>query len=369
MATIRQRESGSWEVVIRRKGILKRVHYASADTEADAVAYARRIEGQLDQGIMPVELLDSGPPSAETALDWARLYLRQVHISEADCGLLNAMFDTLSGWPVSAINMQWAQGWVSAMKQRDKLAPSSIRHKVGAVARLLDWCLRNEWLNVNPLRMLPKRYASYTPADGERRLDVERDRRLLPGEYEQILWVLDGNFPPDKQRGIAMADRLAMRLLFTLAIETAMRLREMYTLTVQQVDLSKKTVFLDKTKNGDKRQVPMSSVALAAMSEWMASNNRLNLGEDCLIFPWWNGNPESLTRITAMLSRKWSTIAMLAGCDDLRFHDLRHEAACRLYERTRLGDVQIARITGHKDLRMLKRYSNLRGSDLAEMLW
>lgn len=104
---------------------------------------------------MPVELLDSGPPSAETALDWARLYLRQVHISEADCGLFNAMFDTLSGWPVSAINMQWAQGWVSLMKQRDKLAPSSIRHKVGAVARLLDWCLRNEWLNVDPLRMLP----------------------------------------------------------------------------------------------------------------------------------------------------------------------------------------------------------------------
>jgi len=98
VATIRQRESGSWEVVIRRKGILKRVHYASADTEADAVAYARRIEGQLDQGIMPVELLESSPPSAETVLDWTRLYLRQVHISESDRGLLNAMFDTLSSW-------------------------------------------------------------------------------------------------------------------------------------------------------------------------------------------------------------------------------------------------------------------------------
>jgi hypothetical protein len=155
MATIRQRESGSWEVVIRRKGILKRVHYAAADTEADAVAYARRIERQLDQGIMPVELQESSPQSAETVLDWARLYLRQVHISESDRGLLNAMFDTLSSWPVSAINMQWAQSWVSSMKQRDKLAPSSIRHKVGAVARLLDWCLRNDWININPLRMLP----------------------------------------------------------------------------------------------------------------------------------------------------------------------------------------------------------------------
>ncbi len=368
MATIRQRASGSWEIIIRRKGILPKAHSATADTKADAIAYANRIEGQLDQGIIPVELLGSALPSAETVLDWARMYLQQVAISEADRGLLNAMFDTLKSWPVAKINIQWAQEWVSSMKQRDKLAPSSIRHKVGAVARLLDWCLRNDWLTVNPLRLLPKRYATYTPGDGEKRVDVERDRRLLPSEEEKILWVFDGNFPEDRQRGISMNDRLAMKLLFTLAIETAMRLREMYTLTVKQVDLDKKTVFLDKTKNGDRRQVPLSSVALAALTEWIAANNHLKT-DDNLIFPWWDGKSESLTHCTAKLSRKWSTIAELAGCADLRFHDLRHEAICRLYERTRLGDVQIARISGHKDLRMLKRYSNLRGSDLAEMLW
>lgn len=368
MATIRQRGSGSWEIIIRRKGVLPKAHYATADTQADAVAYAKRIEGQLDQGVMPVELLDSPPPSAETALDWARLYLQQVAISEADRGLLNAMFGTLHSWPVSRINNQWAQDWLGDMKQRDKLAPGSIRHKVGAVARLLDWCLRHDWLIVNPLRLLPKRYASYSPGDGDRREDVERDRRLLPGEYERLLWVLAGNFPPDRQRGISMNDRLAMNLLFTLALETAMRLREMYTLTIGQVDLAKKTVFLEKTKNGSKRQVPLSSVALAALTDWLAAE-RLQAGADCLIFPWWDGKPQSLKRCTAQLSRKWSTIAELAGCADLRFHDLRHEAVCRLYERTTLGDVLIARITGHKDLRMLKRYSSLRGSDLAEMLW
>jgi integrase len=368
VATIRQRASGSWEIIIRRKGILPKAHYATADSVADAVTYAKRIEGQLDQGILPVELQDIPPPSAETVLDWARMYLQQVHISEMDTGLLNAMFDTLKNWPVSKINIQWAQSWVSDMKQRDKLAPSSIRHKVGAVARLLDWCVRNEWLIVNPLRSLPKKYATYTPGDGDKREDIERDRRLQPGEEERILWVLAGNFPPDRQRGINMADRLAITLLFTLAIETAMRLREMYTLTVLQVDLAKKTVFLDKTKNGDKRQVPLSSVALSALTAWLAANDQLKDG-DQLIFPWWDGKPESLKRTTAQLSRNWSTISDLAGCADLRFHDLRHEAVCRLYERTTLGDVLIARITGHKDLRNLKRYSSLRGSDLAEMLW
>ena len=54
---------------------------------------------------------------------------------------------------------------------------------------------------------------------------------------------------------------------------------------------------------------------------------------------------------------------------DLHFHDLRHEATCRLYERTTLSDVLIAKITGHRDLRMLKRYASMRGSDLAVRLW
>ena len=363
MATIRRRGTGSWEIVIRRKGILSKAHYATADTEAEAVAYAKRIEGQLDQGILPVELADTPAPSADTVCDWARLYLQQVFISESDRGLLNALFPVLQSWPISNINHQWAQTWVNSMKVVDQLAPSSIRHKVGAVARLLDWCLRQDWLLVNPLRLLPKRYASYAPGDGVKRVDVERDRRLLPGEEEKLLWVLAGNFPEDRQRGITMADRLAMNLLFILAIETAMRLREMYTLSAGQVDLAKRTIFLDKTKNGDKRQVPLSSVAVSALAIWLTNQS----GD--LVFPWWDGKRESLKATTALLSRRWSTIAELAGCPDLRFHDLRHEAVCRFYERTPLWDLQIAKISGHQDLRMLKRYANLRGSDLAALLW
>lgn len=367
MASIRQRSAGTWEVVIRRKGILTKAHYATADSEADAIAYAKRIEGQLDQGIMPVELQDVKPPSAETVCDWARLYLQQMAISEADRGLLNALFPVMQAWPVSAITHQWAQEWVASMKQVDKLAPTSIRHKVGAVARLLDWCLRNDWLLVNPLRLLPKKYATYAPGDGDKREDVERDRRLLPGEEEKLVWVLSGNFPEDRQRGISMNDRQAMTLLFVLAVESAMRLRELYSLAVSQVDLEKKTVFLDKTKNGNRRQVPLSSVALAALTVWLGSD-KFKAG-DTLIFPWWDGKPESLKHCTASLSRKWSTIAELAGCADLRFHDLRHEAICRLYERTQLSDLMIAKISGHQDLRMLARYANIRGSDLANLLW
>lgn len=148
-----------------------------------------------------------------------------------------------------------------------------------------------------------------------------------------------------------------LTLLFDLALETAMRLREMFTLTPAQVDLAKRTVFLDRTKNGDSRQVPLSSVACERLKGFAG-------------FSWLrDGTPEDLRRVTSLLSRRFATVFDMAGCGDLHAHDLRHEATCRLYERTTLSDVQIARITGHKDLRMLRRYASLRGSDLAGRLW
>lgn len=76
-----------------------------------------------------------------------------------------------------------------------------------------------------------------------------------------------------------------------------------------------------------------------------------------------------MKKASTRLSRRWATVAALAKCNGLRFHDLRHEATGRLFERTNLTDVQISRITGHRDPRMLRRYSNLRASDLADRLW
>jgi hypothetical protein len=44
---------------------------------------------------------------------------------------------------------------------------------------------------------------------------------------------------------------------------------------------------------------------------------------------------------------------------DLRFHDLRHEATSRLFE-AGLTIEQVALVTGHKDWKMLRQYTNLR---------
>jgi integrase len=56
-----------------------------------------------------------------------------------------------------------------------------------------------------------------------------------------------------------------------------------------------------------------------------------------------------------------------AGLDDFHFHDLRHEATSRLFEKG-LNPMEVASITGHKTLQMLKRYTHLNARDLAAKL-
>jgi len=64
------------------------------------------------------------------------------------------------------------------------------------------------------------------------------------------------------------------------------------------------------------------------------------------------------------LKSAWRRACERAGVIDLRFHDLRHEATSRFFEKG-LNVMEVAAITGHKDLRMLQRYTHLRAEDLA----
>jgi integrase len=150
-----------------------------------------------------------------------------------------------------------------------------------------------------------------------------------------------------------------------------MRMREIYTLEHEQIKIDKRTIFLEKTKNGDRRQVPLSTIAIKSLNQYFRESFQNNIRRDNLLLPFWDGDntTRKLAKVTSKLSKQWKRIFDHAGCINMNFHDLRHEATSRYYERTNLSDLQIARITGHKNLEMLKRYANLRASDLARQLW
>lgn len=383
MAGFKRFSNGTIQFTIKRAGVLEKPIYLTypADQEQQARDYIAKVEALLARGIVPGELRE--PSRVHNIDSLVSLYMREANPKPKDVQQLTAVCKTKGDTPLTSITAAWVDAWVSELKRLENLAPATIRAKVGALARCTDWGMRKGLLTMpdHPLRTLPDGYAQYSKADaalaGAVREDVSRDRRLEPGEYEKIMAVLDAGVLPRKQRPLQLEHVAALRLLFVLAVESAMRLREMYTLTLDQVDLAKRTVFLDRTKNGDKRQVPLSSVALAALTAYTdGERDAQACAKPDALFPWWDGslNERDLSELSDRLSKLFHNnrsggIFEAAGCSDLHFHDLRHEATSRLFERTTLSEAQIMKITGHKAHAMMMRYANLRGSDLAARLW
>ena len=163
-----------------------------------------------------------------------------------------------------------------------------------------------------------------------------RERRLQAGELEKLLESLSEE----------------MSQVVRFALETAMRRGEIYGMTWDMVDLNKRTVTLPDTKNGQKRIVPLSTEAVAVLKE--------RLGTRRLDGEVWNIGLDAISQDFAKACHK-------LGISGLHFHDLRHEATSRLFEKG-FDTMEVRTITGHKTLQMLARYTHLRAEDLVERL-
>lgn len=379
MAGKRLRSNGTWEYVFKRAGVLDKPLYMTFDTEAEGDAYAAKLDALLKRGILPEDF----KPDVKAAVirELVSAYTAEAHPSSKDKACLDVVVASRGTVPLTDVNVSWVDSWIKEMKLVEHNAPATIRAKVGALSRCCNWAVRKGVMTMPdmPFKTLPNGYSQYTDEEAKKagvlRTDVERDRRLEPGEHERIMEVIESGVLPRKQRPRPLPYPNAIRCLYLLALESAMRMQEMYTLTLNQVQLNSRTVFLEKTKNGSKRQVPLSSVAVAELKEYLTKHRDIPLGHPKdLVFPWWDGKEESLHTTTSKLGKifadeRTSGIFNVAECHDLFFHDLRHEATSRLFEKTTLSETQIMKITGHKSQKMLLRYANLRASDLADKLW
>jgi integrase len=362
MATKRIRPNGKWEFRVTRTGLLPKPVYLTFDTEAEGDRYVAALERALDAGYVPPEFAKPAAAAPATLRELIREYQRETHVTPNDAELLGIALERYGTTPLPDITVRWIEETLLRdMKRTRGLVPGTIRHHIGALARCFDWLARRSpEAAINPFRLLPRGYASYSPADQKARGDQHaptsgaRARRLEAGEEKRIISHLNGLDSGDGEK-----------LLFVLALETAMRLREIFTLTKSQVNVRMRTAQLPRTKNGKARGVPLSSTAAEAVSKHM---KRIE-GER--LFPLWSGSFErrELERVTALYSARFSRIFAAAGCPDLHFHDLRHEAVCRFYERTDLSDLEIMKITGHSSMKQLATYANLRARNLAKRLW
>jgi integrase len=119
------------------------------------------------------------------------------------------------------------------------------------------------------------------------------------------------------------------------------------------VSFEKRTLHIPVTKNGHARTIPLSGAALALLRD---------LRDHC------GPSSERLLPITENSAKMaWKRLAKRARLENLRFHDLRHEAISRLFEKG-LNVPEVALISGHRDPRMLFRYTHPRAEDIAAKL-
>ena len=139
-------------------------------------------------------------------------------------------------------------------------------------------------------------------------------------------------------------------MIITWAIETAMRRGEIAAMRWEHLDRQARVLLIPETKTGTPRRVPLSTTALAAFNglSWLPHGKI------------WSMRPDSI-------SQAFERVCKAACITGLTFHDLRHEATSRLFEQG-LNPMEVAAITGHKTLQMLKRYTHLRAEDLVKRL-
>lgn len=380
MAVVRETKSGKYELRIRSKLLPKDV-YLTFDDEAAANAYGEQADAMLRDGVVPAGLIDAKPEKLDTLAQVVRAWRHKGALSSADDEILTYVVEDAGHLRLNELTYKWAEGWIEDLKRKNNLAPGTIRKRVGALARAIDWYLRShpDIQMANPMRLLPKGYAVYTAKDaaalkntkGRVKSDVMRERRLRDGEEDALMRALAGDKRSDRERALPVDP--AFQLLFHLILGTGVRLREAYTLRKRQVEATTIRVQSGKTKAGviEYRTVPLLPELRKRLAKWAAQVK----GADDLVFPFWNGEDTELDRTTAKLSRRFATLFDYAGMTDMNEHDLRHEATCRWFEmRAKDGswlyrEGEIRRIMGWSpNSPMPARYASFRVEDLASRL-
>lgn len=283
---------------------------------------------------------------------------------------------------------QWLIAYLRQLKVEMNLAPGSIKRRIQALGRAIDEYLRchQEVRLGNPVKQLPKGYSAYTEVDaklvlargGAVKVAAARDRRLLPGEHEKIVQVLSGYERPDRLRGLQLKGGDALLTLYLVIVNSGLRLREAYSLKRHQVDMSGRVMRVQSTKQWRGkvvfRGVPMRPEVYEALCAYLVTRP---LSPGAWLFPCMEEEgAESMDVVSRRLSFRFRTAFDYMGIEDLREHDLRHEATCRWLElkdacgRDMYRLEELNRIMGwDPGSLMAQRYASFRGVDLARRLW
>lgn len=333
MASISQR-GDSWWARIRCLGqnLIK-----TFDTKEDAQRWADAEEARIRKGETALQVQNM--PSSFTVPELFDRYSKEVSPSKGGARWeiirlhkIGRDFPTMAAIDLDGATLaEWRD------KRLCEVSPSSVNRELNLVSAVYTRAIK-EWrlpVKVNPAHMIewPKK-------------PRPRRRRVPDNERADILAQLgwDG-----KRQPIEIKEWVAWS--FCLALETMMRQGEILNLTWEHVHLDRKFCYLPKTKNGDDRKVPLSSLArsLFGLIEETAPCNRVvdvNAGTFGVYF------------------RKALKDANVV---DLHFHDTRREALTRTSKKI-TNIAELARASGHRGTASLMVYYEPDITEIADKL-
>lgn len=321
VATFKKLPSGVWQVRVRKTG------YPTVSktfpTKSIAQKWARQIEVEIDNGAF----VDRSELATTTLGDLIERYLIEVtpakKSSAGETRRLSLLKRHLGFMKLSAIHPKDIAAYRDKRLKVDGCSGSTVIKDINNLSHIFNVAIK-DWgypLPNNPAQMIRKPKA-----------DRGRDRRLKEGELDILIDALELTW--------------GIQSIVLLAIETGMRRSEILSLKWSNIYFEERYLILPDTKNGDSRAVPLSTRAIEIL-------NSLEKTSDNLFFI----KPSAVTRA-------FKRACVRAGLDNLKFHDLRHEATSRFFE-LGLNTMEVSAITGHKTLSMLKRYTHLKAKDLA----
>jgi integrase len=351
MATIVKTPSGTWKAVIRKAGWPTTIKTFRLKKDADD--WSRRTEDEMVRGLF----IQRGPSERMTFEAAMKRYLADVTPTKrpltqaAEKNRSRSIVAFFGKYSLTAITTELIAEYRDArLAGEDRMkdgkprprAANTVRLELALIGHLFTVAVK-EWglgLPYNPVLNLRRP----SPGPG-------RNRRLGADEEARLLAAVDAHSNP------------MLGWIVRIAIETGMRSSEIATLRLPQVELERRIVRLVETKNTLPRTVPLSKAATEAFRLALGNPVRPD-GTDLIFF----GEPgRDRKRRPYNFNKVWGDIKKGIGVSDFKFHDLRHEAVSRLVE-SGLSDQEVASISGHKSMQMLRRYTHLRAEDLVAKL-
>ena len=325
MPSITKRGPYQYQARIRRKGYPTVTK--TFESKSDAATWAREMESEMDRGIF-ISRAESEKTTLKEAFE---RYAREVTVTKKGAKREKTR---IKQW----LERDLAQRFLASIRGSDiatfrdkrlkEVSANTVRLELAVLSHLFT-IARKEWgmENLhNPVQNIRKP----KPSKG-------RDRRLVGDEDTQLL-----NNASESLKSIII-----------LAIETAMRRSEIASLCWENMDFKARKAKLIETKNGESREVPLSTKAIDVLKQFPRNITGAVFADK--------------DTTAEMISHEFPKLCQSLKINDLRFHDLRHEATTRLFERG-LNIMEVRLITGHKTLIMLQRYTHLKAEDLAKKL-